>query len=235
MLPLDQLERMDDLSAAALYDAEVKQIPLLPREDQPPYIIQAQAGDVVAQHVLLHNCLNWMKRQAKTIYLDRMPRHTDLMDLISHANVKMLEAMPCALAANDPISYLMTVGANEMRWYCLYHDPLVTRKRDEPLTYSHPGTVSLEASNEALAEQAACPAAQPEYKVVYRTLAQLSKRHRIVLTYAYGLNGDKKLCNEDIAAELHLPKETIEKYLWRAKRRLAAKLGSYAAAKGLKQ
>ena len=55
----------------------------------------------------------------------------------------------------------------------------------------------------------------------------------MVLTFAYGLNGEPKLCNEDIAAELDLPKETIEKYLWRAKRRLAAILGSYAAAKGL--
>jgi DNA-directed RNA polymerase specialized sigma24 family protein len=233
MLSLDQLERMDDLSAGALYDAEVKQIPLVPREDQLPYIAQAQAGDQVAQHVLLHNCLNWMKRRAKATYLDRMPQHTDLMDLISHANMKMLEAMPYALAANDPIAYLMTVGANEMRWYCLYCDPLIMRKRDEPLTYSHPATVSLEASNGAVTDEAACVAAQPEYKLVYRALAQLSRQHCMVLTYAYGLNGEKKLSNEAIATELHLPKETIEKYLWRAKRRLAAQLGSYAAAKGL--
>lgn len=234
MLSVDQLERMDNRSAAALYDAEVQQIPLLPRETQPPYIAQAQAGDQVAQHVLLHNCLNWMKRRAKATYLDRTPMHTDLMDLISHANMKMLEAMPCALAANDPISYLMTVGANEMRWYCLYRDPLITRKRDEPLTYSHPATVSLEATNETATAEAAYAADNPEYEVVCSALAKLSKRHRTVLIYAYGLNGEKKLSNEDIAIELQLPKETIEKYLWRTKRRLAAKLGSYAAVKGLR-
>ena len=177
MLSLDQLERMDDLSAAALYDAEVKRIPLLPREEQPPYIAQAQAGDQVAQHVLLHNCLNWMKRQALATYVDRMPKHSDLMDLIAHANMKMVEAMPAALAANDPISYLMTVGANEMRWYCLYRDPMIMRKRDEPLTYSHPKTVSLEASNGAGTEVTVCTAGNPEYSVVYSALAQLSTRH----------------------------------------------------------
>ena len=120
-----------------------------------------------------------------------------------------------------------------MRWYCLYRDPLIARKRDEPLTYSHPTTVSLEASDGTVSEETAPAETPPEYNIVYCALAQLSSRHRMVLTYAYGLNGEKKLCNEDIAAELDLPKETIEKYLWRAKRRLVAILGSYAAAKGL--
>ena len=62
-------------------------------------------------------------------------------------------------------------------------------------------------------------------RLVYQALGTLSARHRSVLTAAYGLNGETAQKNEDIAAMLHLPKATVEKYLWGAKKRLAAKLG----------
>ena len=143
--------------------------------------------------------------------------------------MRMVEALPNALAAADPVSYLMTVGANAMRWHCVYHDPLVTRKRDQPVTSAHPSTVSLEV--ERVAEPEA-PQEAPELQIVYDALSQLSKCHQVVLAAKYGLYGETVRDNEDIAAMLNLPKQTVETYLWRAKRSLARKLGAYVTEKG---
>jgi RNA polymerase sigma factor (sigma-70 family) len=210
----------------------VRRIPLLSREAQAPYIVQARQGDTDAQYALLHNCLNWTMRQARTTHSNHLPQHTDMMDLVGQANLKMWEAMPKALAAHDPIAYLMSVGATEMQRYCLYADPLIKRQRDQPFTKPHPATVSLEATDTISPEQP--PSGRPELRLVHRALSTLSARHRTVLTVAYGLNGEKVHKNEDIAAMLNSPKATVEKYLWRAKKRLAAKLGAYATELGLR-
>jgi RNA polymerase sigma factor (sigma-70 family) len=232
MLPVDVLNRMDDLSAATLYQSEVRRISLLSREEQAPYIDAARQGNTEAQYALINNCLNWTMRQARTIQDNDSPKHTDLMDLVGQANLKMWEAMPKALNANDPIAYLMSVSATEMHRYCLYADPLIKRQRDQPFTKPHPTTVSLEANDAIPTEQS--PADEPQLRLVYKALGSLSARHRTVLTAAYGLNGETAHKNEDIATMLHLPKETVEKYLWRAKKRLAAKLGAYAGELGLR-
>lgn len=218
----DELNRMDDLSGAALYRAEVKRIGFIPREEQSGYIDAAREGDEAAQHELILNCLNWTMRRAQAICQDYPPQHSDMMDVVSHANMKMLEALPCALRADDPVAYCMTVGASAIRWYCLYNDPLIQRKRDEPLTYSHPATISLEANDEPVIE---CPENTcTDFKLVYEALSQLSKRHQAVLIAAYGLHGEARHRNEDIAVILNVDKGTVEKYLWRAKKRLANKL-----------
>jgi RNA polymerase sigma factor (sigma-70 family) len=228
----DELNRMDDLSGAALYRAEVRRIPFIPRAEQAGYIDAARHGDEQAQHHLILNCLNWAMRRAKATAYEAEPAHTDTMDLVGEANVKMLEAMPNALRANDPIAYLMSVSATEMRRYCAYRDPLVRRHKDQPLDAAHPATVSLEASGRPLldilsAGETSADTERPAYRIVYNALAQLSKRHQVVLTAAYGLHGEMKQKNEDIAAMLNVSKETVEVYLWRAKRRLASKLAPY--------
>src|SRR5438067_13593371 len=142
---LDELKRMDDLSGSTLLSAEVKRITLLAREEQPAYIEAAQVGDTDATHALILNCLNWTMTKAASIYRDREPAHSDLMDLVGHGHLKMLEALPKALHANDPTRYLMSVSALEMRLYCTYDDPLVRRSRWRPKSDNHPTTVSLEA------------------------------------------------------------------------------------------
>ncbi len=226
---LDDLNRMDDLSGAALYRTEVQRLPYLTREQQADYVGAAQVGDTDATHALVLNCLNWTMRRARAIHRDREPQHTDVMDLVGTANMRMLEAVPNALSADDPVSYLMTVASNAMRWQVTYRDPLVTRQRDQPLTHAHPTTVSLEDRDMSIA---AAPPVTRECQFVHDALKQLSKRHQIVLAAAYGLNGERGMKNEDIAAMLHVSKGTVEKYLWRAKRRLAAKLGPYLTEPG---
>src|SRR5438067_1775396 len=96
---IDELNRMDDLSGAALYRIEVQRIPFLSREQQTDYVGRAQAGDTDATHALILNCLNWTMRRARTIYCDREPQHTDVMDLVGTANMQMIEVVPNALTA----------------------------------------------------------------------------------------------------------------------------------------
>jgi RNA polymerase sigma factor (sigma-70 family) len=222
MLGIDELQQMSDLSGPVLYRAEVKRIPIIAREEQPAVIEAARNDDEAAQHELLLNCLNWTMRRAAAMCQDYPPQHSDVMDLVGHANMRMLEALPCALRADDPVAYCMSVGASAIRWYCLYNDPLIQRKRDEPMTYTHPGTVSLEAHDMPAAYET--PQDEPEYKIVYEALGKLSKRHQAVLIAAYGLHGEARHRNEDIAAMLNVDKSTVEKYLWRAKKRLVVKL-----------
>jgi RNA polymerase sigma factor (sigma-70 family) len=227
---IDELNRMDDLSGATLYRMEVQRIAFLSREQQADYVGAAQAGDTGATQALILNCLNWTMRRARAIHRDREPQHTDVMDLVGTANVRMLEALPNALQADDPTSYLMTVASNAMRWQVTYRDPLVTRQRDQPLANAHPTTVSLEDRDVSVA---AAPSSTSECQFVYDALKQLSKRHQVVLAAAYGLRGERVMKNEDIAAMLHVSKGTVEKYLWRAKRRLMAKLGPYLTELGV--
>ena len=222
MLGIDALQQMSDLSGPALYRAEVKRIPLIPRAQQPAVIEAARNDDEAAQHDLILTCLNWTMRRAQAMCREYPPQHSDVMDLVGHANMRMLEALPCALRADDPVAYCMTVGASAIRWYCLYNDPLIQRKRDEPMTYTHPATVSLEENDEPVPE---CPDSTcTDFKLVYEALGSLSKRHQAVLIAAYGLHGEAGHRNEDIAAILNVDKGTVEKYLWRAKKRLADKL-----------
>ena len=227
---IDELNQMDDLSGATLYRLEVQRIPYLSREQQADYTGQAQAGETDATHALILNCLNWTMRRARAIHRDRVPEHTDVMDLVGTANLRMLEAVPNALTVEDPVSYLMTVASNAMRWQITYRDPLVTRHRDQPLTREHPRTVSFEDRDQPIAE--AVPNVE-DCQFVYDALAALSKQRQIVLEAAYGLHGSQPMKNGDIALMLNVSKGTVEKYLWRAKRRLAAKLEPYLIEQGL--
>lgn len=233
---IDVLKRMDDLSGPALYQYETRRITPIPRDGQAAYVEAARAGDEAAAHRLILNCLNWTMRRAYAICRDDPPEHSDMMDLVGHANQKMVEAMPKAIKANDPVAYFMSVSAQEMRRYCVYNDPLIQRQRDSRVTIPHPATDSLEAGDFPLLATTAAPdavEASEDYQALYDALDGLSVRQKGVLMAAYGLGGQMKRKNQDIAAQFGLPKETIEKYLWRAKRRLAKRLGSYAMAKGL--
>lgn len=230
---IDQLNRMDDLTGATLYRAEVRQIPFLTGDEQGTVIAAARAGDREAQHRLVCNCLNWTMRRAGVIYRNQEPLHSDVMDLIGHANVSMLEAIPFALRADDPISYMMTVSAAAMRRYCAYKDPLIERSRDRSLREPHQMTVSIDG-NAPYTRTVPAPeltvaetSETPEQQLIACAVQSLSQQYQRVLIAAHGLFGHPTMKNQDIADMMGLPKETVEKYLWRARRRLAAKLVPY--------
>jgi RNA polymerase sigma factor (sigma-70 family) len=242
---IDELNQMDDISGSALYAAEVKRIEYLTGDEQAGYIEAAREGDREAQEALLLNCLHWTHYRAWAVLHDFEPAHTDVMDLTGHANLKMVEALPKALTMNNPVGYLMTVGASEMKRYCLYQDPLVRRPRDKPVSDQHPITLSIEGGVQPFMQTLAAPdihlipdeereqLTEAEYRIVYDALCQLSQRKREVITAAYGLLGEPAQRNRDIAAMLNLPKETVEKYLWRAKLELAGKLAPFVTELGL--
>ena len=63
------------------------------------------------------------------------------MDLVGTANLRMLETVPNALQADDPVAYLMTVASSAMRWQVTYRDPLVTQA-GSPVTVPVAGSSS---------------------------------------------------------------------------------------------
>ncbi|HJT58340.1 MAG TPA: hypothetical protein VJ761_17680 [Ktedonobacteraceae bacterium] len=224
---IDELNRFDDLSGAALHSAEVRRIGFIPRAEQPAYVAAAQQGDIEARNELVINCLNWTMTKAASIYQDKQPEHSDLMDLVGHAHVSMLESMPRALRARDPVRYLMAVSEVEMRIYCLYHDPMVKRPNWRAPTYPHPTTVSLEAESYTVVGRAVqLEAEQPAlgYQLISDALASLSATRRAIMEAAYGLNGFPAMRIGEIALRFNLPKKTVENYLYRSKRQLARKM-----------
>jgi hypothetical protein len=188
MLTVDELDQMDDLSGSTLYSAEVKRIPFLTNDEQADYIEAARNGDETARQRLLLNCLNWTMTKAASIFEEREPAHSDLMDLVGHANVKLCEALDNALTSSSPVKYLMSVAALEMKFYCIYHDQLVMRSRNRPVSSSHPVTVSIEQGSAPPLQTIAGPDVQltsgetseglqeAEYQIVHDAIRSLSDR-----------------------------------------------------------
>lgn len=183
--------------------------------------------------------------KAASIFEEREPAHSDLMDLVGHANVKLCEALDNALTSSSPVKYLMSVAALEMKFYCIYHDQLVMRSRNRPVSGTHPVTVSIEQGSAAPLQTIAGPDVQltsgetseglqeAEYQIVHDAIRSLSDRRREVITAAFGLFDQPALHAADIAVMLNIPKRSVENYLCRAKRQLAAKLAPYVTEKGL--
>ncbi len=245
LLTIDELNRMDDITAAEQYSAEVRRIEFLTREQQAAYVTAAQAGNEDARHALIVNCLNWTLSKAAYTWLNEEPGHTDVLDLAQHANLKMLEALPRALTCENPTSYLLSVAAHEMRLYCIYEDHLVRRPNHPVKTKQFPETVSLEADSYSLL---ACtpgpdcslesPEAKecldsPEYKIVEAAMRDMSWRRRQVLSCVYGLFGNPAMRVADVALMLNVPVKIVENELYRGKKCLAKKLVPYLAELGV--
>src|SRR5690349_881282 len=103
MLTTDELDQLDDLSGRVLYEAEVQRIPYLTPDERDAYIAEARLGSQEARNQLITDCLHYTLYKAKATYQERRPAHSDVMDLVGHAHVKLLEALPTALAADKPM------------------------------------------------------------------------------------------------------------------------------------
>lgn len=145
-LTIDELDQLEDISGAALYRAEVQRLPYLTPAERDSYLDAARAGSIDARNELICDCLHYTLYKADVTYRQRSPPHSDMMDLVGHAHVALLEAFPKALTAATPMKYLLSIAALEMRLYCTYDDPLVQRPRSQPFSADHPRTVRIEPS-----------------------------------------------------------------------------------------
>lgn len=239
MPTIEELDCMDDISGPVLYSAELHRLPFYTPEEEADHISQARAGNEESQAALLTLCLPWLMVKATTIYFAYHPMHSDVMDLVGHANVEMVEALPNELQARSPVKYLMSVGAFAMRRYCYYNDPLIKRPRYQGRENALPTTVSLEsgdwpfieslaAPNVSLAEnEAAELKMQVQDQIVYDAMQRLSPRYRSVLTNHYGLYGQPVKRPGDIAEELGVSQSAVEHVIKRAKIKTAAILAPY--------
>ncbi len=232
MLTTDELDQMDDISGAALYSTEVKHIPYLTPEARDTYIEAARTGDLAARNALITDCLHYTLYKAAVTYQERQPFHSDIMDLIGHAHVKLLEAVPKALEARTPVKYLLSVAANEMRLYCTNDDPLIKRPRSRPYDSDHPRTVGIEAAAD-MAEPITEPLPEPEYQLLFDAVHDLSEQRREIVTAMYGLFGESTASTAEVAAQLNMREGTVRSYLSRAKTALAEKLGPYVLEKSM--
>ncbi len=233
MLTTDELDQLDDLSGRVLYEVEVQRIPYLTPDERDAYIAEARLGSQEARNQLITDCLHYTLYKADVTYRDRTPPHSDVMDLIGHAHVTLLEVFPKALMAEKPIKYLLSMAAVEMRLYCTYDDPLIRRSRTKPFSADHPHTVTIEAA-QLVVDTASEPMAEAEYRLVYGAVHELTEQRRDILIAVYGLFGQPTSSIEDIAALRHLKVATVKNYLWRAKVKLAKRLGPYVLDKWLK-
>src|SRR5581483_1511870 len=232
MLTVEELNLMDDISGPALYRAEVRRIPHLTREEQEHYAVAARAGDSEARNGLVTNCLNWVMHKAYELYRDRAPSHSDLMDLIGHANVKMLEAIPQALSSRDPVAYLMSVGIREMRWYCTYNDPMIYRPRRDKVGTPPVGSLDADVTGRSLTDKGMLLVSDEEkerlnesaFKVVYDAIGQLSEQKRSIVMAYYGLSGQVTRQQHEIAQELGISTSMVGWHLAQLKRQLARSL-----------
>jgi len=225
MLSIDELDQFDGLSGAALHSAEVQRIPYLTPDERDGYIEAARLGSIDARNALITDCLHYTLYKAGVTYHERRPAHSDLMDLVGHAHVTLVEAFPRALQAEKPIKYLLSIVALEMRLYCTYDDPMIRRPRTRPFSANHPYTVSIEAAGEPEAAEGAEQRPNEAYQLVYDAVQQLTQQRREIITAVYGLFGHSVSRIEEIAEQRQLKVATVKNYLWRAKTTLARKLG----------
>lgn len=235
---IEELDRMDDLSGPVLYSAEVRRLPHYTPEEETQHIEQARAGSEAARTALLKRCLPWLMAKATVIYTTNELRHSDIMDLVGAAHLDMVEAIPLALAADKPLSYLMSVGALAMKRYCYYGNPLVHPPRfREGQTPDAITTVSLEGPGWPVIATIAGPDVQlteaereewqmqAEDQCVYDALDQLSPRYRETLTAYYGLYGEPTQRAGDIALAQGTNRSTVEHIIRRAKDKVARLVG----------
>jgi RNA polymerase sigma factor (sigma-70 family) len=228
MLTIDELDELPELSGQTLYKAEVQRIMLMNDAEEQAVANAARAGDQASEELLIHQCLRYVLVKARTTYADFRPAHTEVMDLVGIAHVSIMENLPNALASSNPMAYLLSVAAKEMRRACFYDDPLIPRTRRLPRSQQHPGTELTDM--DALPIPESLPARPNEQ--LEAAVMDLSEKKRLVLIAVYGLFGQARKPRQEIAAELEMKPVTVDKYLYASKRKLAETLGWYVLRSG---
>ncbi len=257
MLPLEVLNRMDDISGPALYSAETKRLPHIAKPDQQPIIDAARKGDKDARDALIVNCLNWTMARAARMYKALRPAHLDVMDVVGVGNVELMERLDKALTLEDPIAYLLTCVSLEMQSYCANKNPLIQRPRmnNERRTHLDPvpaTSVSLERPFEKGGTRSyadVLPAAdQPlisdeeherhhdrRFAVLHDAVRQLSPHRRNAIIHSYGFFGETAKTKEDIAQQEQRTKASISHFIYHGRKDLEKTLEPYLTKRGLRR
>ena len=244
---IDAFVPRGDLSAYTLYHAEVARLARFSREEQEELVARARQGQDEARQLLLLNCLRWTLLFARRMYYERQPQHVDLLDLAAEANLKMVEKMDKALAAHDPVAYLLSIAAQEIRVYCTYRAPLIQR----PTWYSRTELAALapllaplerldvprgDESKTLRHEHVAAPTLdlEPEeekdqrtharFTLLYHALHRLSQQQRATTIRLYGLCGQPTETPNELATAWHLKPQSVRSHAREARRRLSQML-----------
>lgn len=228
-----------DASAWQRYRSEVRHIEAIPREAQAVYAEAARNGDTEAAHALVINCLPWVSWKAHLTYAELNPSHSSVEDLAAHANLKMLECLPHALEANDPVAYLMSIAAFEMKHYVFYSDPMIRRPKDRPLSQQrHWETVSGDegefplfnrvaaASTRLVSAETLEAESRERHAPLYNAIGELPANWQRSLTTFYGLTDEPAGTAMDVGERLGVHEKTVERHIRSAKAELAVKLGA---------
>ncbi len=239
---INAVARSGDFSACALYHAEVERLARFSREEQEALVARARQGQAEARQLLLLNCLRWTLLCARRIYHERRPLHVDMLDLAAEANVKMVEKVDKALSASDPVAYLMTIAANEIRVCCTYRAPLIQRpawfsrqdlaacalflppveRLDESYhTAGHSEQPLIAPALDLVTQAQQDCRDQTRFAPLYHALEHLSPTQRATTIRLYGLGGQPAETPHELAASWRLRPWSVGRYARQARRRLA--------------
>lgn len=236
------MNNMDVLTAEQCYqqDTAPYAFPKAPRMDPQTHLVQrALAGEQAARDALLLGLQSyvqyWARRYARA-YHWASPR-VDYLELVSEANLAMVEHLDTALTKEHPPSSLACIGRYAMVHYCHRYASLIAIPyTDQAQTCE---VVSLDLprshdSSETLGESLPAPAFQetsrdnssavfPLTHILPQALALLPKQQQQVITRYYGLgeHGPESTSqiSQNVAAQ-PLPASTVRAYLRAARSRL---------------
>src|SRR5260370_30956474 len=148
------------LTATQQYRQSIDKIQRPTEEEEVLLVEQARNGCQEAKWQLIEGCLKYIFVVASkyAVYLS----HEEPIDLVQHANVKVVELFDIALEKNNPAAYLRGIAYREIQQYCIYRSTLIVRARRG----EKPNVVFLKPCHEEI------PDATPSYKGIKMTAEQ---------------------------------------------------------------
>lgn len=127
MLDIDTLSDLPDLLAKTLYNAEVAHLPQLSRAEEDQLVEQARSGDEDARVSLVVSCLGYALVHARRMWMLRLPRHDEALDLAQIASLEMVTDLDVALTKRRPVGYLRGIATRAMSLYLTYHGEMIDK------------------------------------------------------------------------------------------------------------
>jgi DNA-directed RNA polymerase specialized sigma24 family protein len=204
-----------DLVSIAASDTIFASLRNLSEQREQALIARARFGDQAARDELLLWVLSPVKRFAARYYLAfywEASAGISPDDLVSEATLRMLERWPAALAASNPLAYLLSVAYATIRHTMIQerspiHTPYTPGERPIPVKSLH---APLDAESEdtlldvlpAVTDTASASCDEQEYTLLYEAAARLSERERAVIAEWYGLYETAPASMETILSQI---------------------------------